>query len=432
MEEHDGRQRPASRSQGQPGRVMVISVTKARLFAGTLLIVLVLGAGIRLVTAYGNVSTNSTVIATATPSGKATGPGMPGMVMGAGTHSTAALPLPTTQIMRPTQMGGLVMPPGMIMSADMPMEAMRDMAAVDTSKITFTAPATARGDQPLTPRIENGVKVFTLDASLIKWNILPQVQVAAYAFNRQVPGPRIRITQGDRVRIIVKNSLPEATSVHWHGLIVPNAMDGPADVTQKPIEPGKTFTYAFTAEQQGTFFYHSHKDADRQQGLGMYGALIIDPKVTSLPPAYNKEAVIQLQEWTVKSGYTFPAMPMEGLLPNFFTINGKAYPSTETINMKVGQKLLVRFIGTNSAFIHPMHIHGGPFRIVGTDGNPVPLSAQIQKDTVNVGPGERYDVIWTARRTGKWLLHCHINHHTTNDNVEEKGGGGLVMILNVR
>lgn len=92
-------------------------------------------------------------------------------------------------------------------------------------------------------------------------------------------------------------------------------------------------------------------------------------------------------------------------------INGRAYPSTETIHAKVGDRLLIRFIGSNSAFIHPMHIHGGPFTIVATDGVPVPKGARFEKDTVNVGPGERYDVIWTAREPGKWLLHCHINHH---------------------
>ena len=126
-----------------------------------------------------------------------------------------------------------------------------------------------------------------------------------------------------------------------------------------------------------------------------------------------------------------PAMELEGALPNYFTINGKAYPETQTVRMRVGETLLVRFIGTNSGFIHPMHIHGGPFRIVETDGNPVPTVGQWVKDTVNVGPGERYDVLWEAREPGKWLLHCHINHHTTNNNVEQEGGGGLMLIIDV-
>jgi FtsP/CotA-like multicopper oxidase with cupredoxin domain len=230
----------------------------------------------------------------------------------------------------------------------------------------------------------------------------------------------------------VKNELPESTTIHWHGLIVPNSMDGPANITQKPIEPGGRFTYEFTVGQEGTFFYHSHDNPDRQQGLGLYGALIIDPKRPPVEiPAYDKEAVIELQEWTKKVGYTFPAMLMEGAMPNFFTINGKAYPDTQTIEMRVGERVRIRFIGSHNNFVHPMHIHGGPFTIVATDGTPVPKSAQIEKDTIDVGPGERYDVIWTARRAGKWLLHCHIPHHTTNDNVEERGAGGLTTIINV-
>jgi len=208
-------------------------------------------------------------------------------------------------------------------------------------------------------------------------------------------------------------------------------MDGPAEITQEPIPPGGSFSYQFTVRQAGTFFYHSHSEVDRQQALGLYGALLIQPKDRSQAPQADQELLIQLQEWNEREGYTFPAMPMEGTLPNFFTINGKAYPATETVHLQVGQRLLVRFIGTSSAFIHPMHIHGGPFTVIATDGITLPPGARYQKDTVNVGPGERYDVIWTAREPGKWLLHCHINHHTTNDNVEQQGGGGLMLILNV-
>jgi FtsP/CotA-like multicopper oxidase with cupredoxin domain len=163
----------------------------------------------------------------------------------------------------------------------------------------------------------------------------------------------------------------------------------------------------------------------------MYGALIIDPLKSSDTPLYDLEYTVQLQEWLEVEDYTYPAMFMDGARPNFFTINGKAYPETDTIEMKVGQRVLIRFIGSQTGFIHPMHIHGGPFTIIATDGNPVPPDAQILKDTVNVGPGERYDVIWEALEPGKWLLHCHIPHHTRNNNVEEEGGGGLMLIINV-
>ena len=329
---------------------------------------------------------------------------------------------------------GAIMPPGMIMVRDTPGQAMRDMSAVNPDLVSYNAPKDARGDRTLIPRVEGGVKVYDLDASVIRWNILSYERVLAYAFNRQVPGPRIEVTQGDRLRIHVRNDLPESTTVHWHGLVVPNAMDGPAGITQSPIEPGGSFTYELTADQAGTFFYHSHDHPDRQQALGLYGALIIKPRGSSRDEArygYRQDVVIQLQEWLEREGYTYPAMLMEGGLPNFFTINGKAYPDTEPISMRVGERIRIRFIGSNNNFIHPMHIHGGPFEIVETDGNPVPKAARLLKDTVNVGPGERYDVIWTARRPGKWLLHCHIPHHTTNDNVEEQGAGGLTTIINV-
>ena len=325
-----------------------------------------------------------------------------------------------------------IMPPGMIMGWDTPSEAMLDMAAVHPRYVSYTAPADARGDQTLQPRIENGVKVFDLDVSVIRWNILPDRQVEAFAFNRQIPGPRIHVTEGDHVRINVKNNLPESTTVHWHGLIVPNEMDGPANVTQEPIAPGGNYKYEFTTVQSGTYFYHSHDHSDRQQALGMYGALIIDPKDPAKGPRADLEYVIQLQEWLEREGLTYPAMNMDGGLPNYFTINGKAYPSTDTIAMKVGQTVKLRFIGTNNNFVHPMHVHGGPFTVVARDGETLSESARFLADTVNVGPGQRYDVIWTARKPGKWLVHCHIPHHTANNNVETHGGGGLMMILDVQ
>jgi FtsP/CotA-like multicopper oxidase with cupredoxin domain len=330
--------------------------------------------------------------------------------------------------------GEVIMPPGMIMPNDAPGEGMRHMGAVDPGDISYRAPADARGDQTLEPHLEGDTKVFDLEVSVIEWPILEDELVAAYAFNRQVPGPRIAVRQGDRVRINVTNDLPEPTSVHWHGFILPNEMDGPAGITQDPIEPGDTFAYEFTVEQQGTYFYHSHAEPDRQQALGMYGAFIVEPADPGVDAKYDyqHDVVIMLQEWLEREGLTYPAMLMEGALPNFFTINGKSYPETEPIEMRVGERVRVRFIGSNNNFIHPMHIHGGPFTVIAIDGNPVPEAAQQQLDTVNVGPGQRYDVIWEAHEPGKWLLHCHIPHHTTNDNVEVEGAGGLTTIIDVR
>ncbi|APO68077.1 multicopper oxidase domain-containing protein [Rhizobium gallicum] len=327
--------------------------------------------------------------------------------------------------------GGAIMAPGMIMTFDTPGDAMLDMAAVDPRRISFEAAAGSHGARPLEPRLEGGVKVFDLTAAVIRWPILPGETVEAYAYNNQVPGPTLRVTEGDRVRINVTNNLPESTTVHWHGLILPNEMDGPAEVTQRPIEPGESYSYEYTVGQSGTYFYHTHDHVDRQQSLGLYGALIIDPKNPTDEIPADLEYTLQLQEWLKRQWLTYPAMPMEGALPNFFTINGKSYPATETIKMKVGQTLKVRFVGSHTTAIHPMHIHGGPFEVAAVDGVTLQQSARYLADTVNVGPGQRFDVLWRAQRPGKWLVHCHISHHTTNNNVEVQGGGGLMLVIDV-
>ena len=327
--------------------------------------------------------------------------------------------------------GGAIMPPGTIMTFDTPAAAMREMSAILPRQVVHRAPRDARGDQPLAPRVENGVKVFDLETSVIRWHILDDVYVDAYAFNRQVPGPRLNLVEGDRVRINLRNTLPESTTVHWHGLVVPNEMDGPANITQAPIPPGGTFVYEYTVTQSGTYFYHTHDHADRQQAFGLYGALLIAPRRGNEPPA-DLDHTIQLQEWLKREWLTYPAMLMEGGLPNYFTINGKAYPSTDVIQMRRGQTVKLRFVGTNNNFIHPMHVHGGPFTVVARDGVALAPAARYEADTINVGPGQRYDVIWTARRPGKWLVHCHIPHHTTNNNAERSGAGGLTMIIDVR
>jgi FtsP/CotA-like multicopper oxidase with cupredoxin domain len=334
--------------------------------------------------------------------------GQPGA--GAGGHSHGGV-LPLT--------GGT---PGVLSQSD------PSAAPVDTTNAPGF-PLEKRGAQPLEPVVVDGVKEFRLTTSVIKWQILPNVTVGAYAYNEQVPGPLIRVTEGDRVRMVVTNNLPDPTTVHWHGLQIPNDQDGAGSMTQRPIEPGETYTYSFTIPPfPGTYWYHTHVMPDRQQTLGLYGPLIVDPKTPT--EHYDVEYTVLLGEWAVFNGQTIPAMPMAGMEPNFFTINGKSWPATDELKVKVGQRVLIRFIGSGQ-FIHPMHLHGQPFEIVATDGNPVPPAARIWKDTVLVGPGERYDVAFTARAPGMWMLHCHINHHTTNDHHEDQGGGGLMMTINV-
>lgn len=288
-------------------------------------------------------------------------------------------------------------------------------------------PATqARGGQPLEFRVEDDVKVFELTAQPILWNILDDVTVTAWTYNGTVPGPMIRVTEGDVVRIIFKNSLPEPTTIHWHGMEIPNAMDGVPGMTQDAVQPGETFTYEFVAKPAGTFMYHSHFESDTQVSIGLYAPFIIDPDTPEANPP-DVDVTLMLSEWRVVDGQTYAAMPMAGMEPNYFTVNGKAFPSTETVNVKVGQRVRLR-IASIGQFVHPMHLHGMPFKVIATDGHPVPEAAQLTKDTISVAPGERYDVEFIATEPGQWMMHCHILHHTTNDGAEP---GGLMLVLNV-
>lgn len=288
----------------------------------------------------------------------------------------------------------------------------------------------ARGGQILSHTVENGVWVFNLAAKPVRWAILPDTRVTAWTYNGVVAGPELRVPYGQRVRILVKNDLPDATTVHWHGIDVPNAMDGVPGITQEPIAPGGTFTYEFDAvpagrdSSGGTFFYHSHVQEDRQLGLGLAGAFVIEPTQAQ---GYDVEKTIVIQEWNLnaQTGATRPAMDMDGMRPNFFTLNGRSFPSTETVTMKRGQRGLFRLIGAGS-LSHPMHLHGTDFTVVAKDGHP--LAAPFKADVIQVGSGERYDIAFTFDRPGKWIFHCHIGHHLTNDGDDP---GGLLMIVDV-
>jgi manganese oxidase len=320
-----------------------------------------------------------------------------------------------------TMMNGTPIPGSMM--AENP-EAMHMMSPITAPNVE---PATdTKGGQPLEYRVEGGVKVFELTTKAVRWEILDGVMVTAYTYNGTVPGPMIRVTEGDQVRIVVKNELPHPTTIHWHGIEVPNAMDGVPGVTQDPILPGETFIYEFIAKPAGTFMYHSHYEGDIQVMAGLYAPFIIDPQGTETNPP-DVDVILMISEWLMTGGQTFAAMPMSGMEPNYFTINGKAFPDTETITVKKGERVRLRFIAIGQ-FIHPMHLHGVPFKIVETDGHPVPEAAQLTKDTVSVAPGERYDIEFIATETGQWMLHCHILHHTTNDNVEP---GGLMVMVEV-
>ncbi len=287
--------------------------------------------------------------------------------------------------------------------------------------------AVANRSGTLAHTVEGDTWVFQLTARPVKWEILKGRRVIAWTFNGTVPGPAIRVPYGQKLRLVVKNDLPEPTSVHWHGIQVPNSMDGVPGVTQQPIAVGKSFTYSFRALPAGggtggTFLYHSHFDEDRQVGLGLSAPFVIVPPDE---PPYAVDRTLMLGEWNLDpaTGATRPPMDMEGMLPNYFTINGKSYPATQPINMKAGQRVLLRFVGAGQ-FTHPMHLHGTAFTVIAKDGHA--LASPYKADVVNVAPGERYDVVFTEPQ-GKWVLHCHIGHHMTNNG---ESPGGLLMVVN--
>ena len=269
---------------------------------------------------------------------------------------------------------------------------------------------------------EPELQEFTLTASEFDWELMDDVTVRVWGYNGQMPGPEIRVREGDTVRITLKNELPVPTTIHWHGVNVPNAMDGVAGLNQAPVEPGDSFVYEFVATPAGTRWYHSHTDPAFQVPMGLYGALIIEPKQPA--KTYDRDYTFMLAECDLEltpgvAAGTEQRGPKDQMLrggelgADLFLMNGKMHGAVPPIRIAEGERILVRLIHTG-AIPHPIHTHGHSFRIVATDGNPVPEAAQWTKDTVLIGPAERYDLELLGDNPGVWMVHCHIEHHMAN------------------
>jgi len=257
-------------------------------------------------------------------------------------------------------------------------------------------------------RMDGNVKEFHLIAEPVKQEIVPGRVVDLWGYNGSAPGPTIQVTKGDRVRIIVDNHLPEATSMHWHGFEIPNDMDGAPGSSQDAIPPGGRFVYEFTLNQEGTYFYHSHMAM--QEMMGMIGAFIMHPKEAH-KPAVDKDFVIVLQEFAILPNINVPnSMNMEF---NWLTFNGKSGPATTPLIVRHGERVRIRLINLGMDH-HPIHLHGHQFVITGTEGGRQPESTWGPGNTVLVGVAQSRDVEFVANNPGDWMLHCHLPHHMMN------------------
>lgn len=270
---------------------------------------------------------------------------------------------------------------------------------------TFLAQPKTIRSVPMPFTVQDGIKVFEVTAKKVQWEVTPGQMVEAYTYNGVVPGPEIRVTEGDKVRIRLKNNLgDEATAIHFHGLLIPNPMDGVPFITQPPVNPGEMFIYDFIARNPGSHMYHSHMNSAFQVTKGLLGAFIIEPKDKGAYPAFDKEYTMILGDG-----------------PLGYTLNGKGFPGTEVVTANKGEKLLVRFMN-EGLMIHPMHLHGMPMTIVAQDGW---VNTPYKCDTVNVAPGQRIDAIVDCTEVGAWAFHCHILSHAESD----MGMFGMVTAL---
>jgi len=270
-----------------------------------------------------------------------------------------------------------------------------------------------------------GVKVFHLVAEEVEHEYAPGIKARCWGYNGHVHGPLIEAVEGDRVRIYVTNRLTAATTLHCHGVLLANGMDGVGGLNQKAIPSGETYKYEFTLRQHGTCMYHSHHDEMTQMGLGMTGLFVIHPR-HARGPRVDRDFALMLHEWRVNVGASRPD-PMEMSEFNLLTINGKAFPGTDALVVKRGQRVRIRIGNLSAMDHHPIHLHGYQFKITETDGGEIPLTAQLPETTVLVPVGSTRTIEFVADEPGDWAMHCHMTHHVMN-----QMGHGLPNMIGVK
>ncbi|MDQ6780428.1 MAG: multicopper oxidase domain-containing protein, partial [Candidatus Eremiobacteraeota bacterium] len=268
---------------------------------------------------------------------------------------------------------------------------------------------------PSLPRLSAGTtKTFYLFAEVSGWEIAPGTTVKAWTYNGTVPGPTIHVRQGDRVRVVLINKLPEATTIHWHGLPVGPDMDGVPGFSQNAVAPDRAFVYSFVASEPGTYIYHTHFDDLNQIDRGLYGAVVVDDAKPT--QRFDREYLMLLSSWRVRSD-----------AENFFSINGKSYPLTRPFVVHRGDRVRVREINISGSEFHTMHLHGHRFETIAIDGQAVAAANRQRMVTLTIGPGETRDIAFTAdAQPGTWMFHCHVADHMMNGAM---GPGGLVTAV---
>jgi FtsP/CotA-like multicopper oxidase with cupredoxin domain len=258
---------------------------------------------------------------------------------------------------------------------------------------------------------KGGVKVFHLTAEPVSHTIATGLDIEAWGYNGSTPGPMIECVEGDTLRIYVTNKLPEPTSVHWHGVILPAGMDGVAGLTQKAIPVGKTFKYEFTMKKAGTFMYHPHFDEMTQIALGMVGMIVVHPKRRD--GRRVRDYSLMAHEWMIPIGARRPD-PMAMSDFNVLTFNSKAFPSTEPLVAELGDLVRIRLGNLGPMDHHPIHLHGHAFEVVETDGGPIPKERRVPETTTLVPVGAVRVIEFVADNPGDWAFHCHMTHHVMN------------------
>jgi manganese oxidase len=271
-------------------------------------------------------------------------------------------------------------------------------------------------------KTSGGVKVGHLICSAFTHEFAPGLSAECWGYNGSTPGPTIEAIEGDRLRIYVTNRLPEPTTVHWHGLIIPNGMDGVSGLNQPAIPVGATYVYEFTVRDPGTYMYHPHFDEMTQMAFGMGGMFIVHPK-SPRGPKVDRDFVLMTHEWKIDVGAKRPD-PMEMTDFNVLTFNSKAFPGTQPLLMGRGERVRIRFGNLSAMDHHPIHFHGLTFKVTATDGGYIPASAQIPETTVLVPVGTTRVVEFIPTEPGDWAMHCHMTHHV----MTQMGHGLPIMV----